>query len=109
VTWKTAVTEAEAAVGVCTLALGATILLLLFSVLFRRDFLSLFTPSPGAGPAMNQSAGRTVEDSAQRRSIPSGYCDKGCGRGQSSFGSRRAAGRLFRRNPGTFYRATRAH
>ena len=51
------------------LGLGATILLLLLSVIFRRDFLSLFTQSPGAGPALNQYAVRTAEDPAEAKEV----------------------------------------
>src|SRR5271154_2960627 len=51
------------------LGLGATIVLLLLSVIFKRDFLSVFTQSPGAGSAVNRYAGRTVEDPAEAKEV----------------------------------------
>jgi len=46
------------------LGLGGTILLLLLSLIFKRDLVSLFSGATDVGPAQNQ-ASRTVEDPAE--------------------------------------------
>src|SRR5262245_38915853 len=46
--------------------IGATILLLALSIIFKRDCISLFSGSSGAGPAANE-ASRSVEDPAEAR------------------------------------------
>jgi predicted metalloprotease len=51
------------------LGLGATILLLLLSVIFRRDFFSLFSESPGTGPAVSQPADRAVQDPVEAKLV----------------------------------------
>jgi predicted metalloprotease len=47
------------------LGVGGTLLLLLLSVIFRRDFISLFSGSPDAVPAANQASRSTVQDPAE--------------------------------------------
>ncbi len=46
------------------LGVGATVLLLLLSLLFRRDFLSFFSGSPDASPAVG-SASRSIAESPE--------------------------------------------
>src|ERR1700757_4202164 len=47
-----------------SLGVGGTILLLLLSLIFHRDFISMFSGSSGAGPAGNQPS-TAVQDSAE--------------------------------------------
>jgi predicted metalloprotease len=47
-----------------SLGVGGTILLLLLSLIFHRDFISMFSGSSGAGPAVNQPS-TAVQDSAE--------------------------------------------
>ena len=46
------------------LGLGATLLLVLLSIIFKRDFVSMFSGSEETVPAVNQ-ASRSVQDPAE--------------------------------------------
>jgi uncharacterized protein len=47
------------------LGVGGTLLLLLLSIVFRRDFVSMFSGSSGAVPAANQASRSAVQDPAE--------------------------------------------
>ena len=47
-----------------SLGVGGTILLLLLSLIFHRDFISMFSGSSGSGPAVSQPA-PAVQDSSE--------------------------------------------
>jgi predicted metalloprotease len=51
------------------LGLGATILLLLLSIIFHRDFLSLFSGAPEAGSVQSQPANGAIESPAERKQV----------------------------------------
>jgi uncharacterized protein len=51
------------------LGLGATILLLLLSVIFHRDFLSLFSSAPETGSVQNQPVNGVVESPAEHKQV----------------------------------------
>jgi len=51
------------------LGLGATILLLLLSIIFHRDFLSLFSGAPEAGLVQSQPANGAIESPAERKQV----------------------------------------
>ena len=50
------------------LGLGGTILLLLLSLIFKRDLVSLFSGATDVGPASNQ-ASRSVEDPSEANMV----------------------------------------
>src|SRR5580765_1193507 len=47
------------------LGVGGTVLLLLLSVIFKRDFLSLFSGAPDAGQTTGQASRTAVQDPAE--------------------------------------------
>jgi uncharacterized protein len=51
------------------LGLGVTILLLLLSVIFHRDFLSLFSSAPETGSVQNQPVNGVVESPAEHKQV----------------------------------------
>ena len=51
------------------LGLGATLLLLLLSVIFGRDFLSFFSGSPGAAPAVGSASRSAVESPREAKLV----------------------------------------
>jgi predicted metalloprotease len=51
------------------LGLGATILLLLLSIIFRRDFLSMFYGAPEAGSVQSQPANGAIESPGEQKQV----------------------------------------
>jgi predicted metalloprotease len=51
------------------LGVGGTFLLLLLSIVFRRDFVSMFSGSSGAAPAANQASRSAVQDPAEAKLV----------------------------------------
>ncbi len=51
------------------LGAGATLLLILLSIVFRRDFLALFNGTPGEAPVANQASRSVEEDPAEAKLV----------------------------------------
>ena len=51
------------------LGLGATLLLLLLSIIFRRDFLTLFSGSPEEAPVANQASRSVEQDPSEAKLV----------------------------------------
>ncbi len=51
------------------LGAGATLLLLLLSIVFRRDFLALFNGAPGEAPVANQASRSAEQDPAEAKLV----------------------------------------
>lgn len=51
------------------LGVGGTLLLLVLSIVFRRDFVSMFSGSSGAVPAANQASRSAVQDPAEAKLV----------------------------------------
>ena len=51
------------------LGAGATLLLLLLSIVFRRDFLALFNGAPGEAPVANQASRSVEQDPAEAKLV----------------------------------------
>lgn len=51
------------------LGVGATLLLLLLSIVFRRDFLALFNGAPGEAPVANQASRSAEQDPAEAKLV----------------------------------------
>jgi predicted metalloprotease len=51
------------------LGAGATLLLILLSIVFRRDFLALFSGNPGEAPVANQASRSAEQDPAEAKLV----------------------------------------
>ena len=51
------------------LGLGGTLLLVLLSIVFKRDFVSMFSGSPETAPVANQASRSAVEDPAEAKQV----------------------------------------
>jgi predicted metalloprotease len=51
------------------LGAGATLLLILLSIVFRRDFLALFSGNPGEAPVANQASRSVEQDPAEAKLV----------------------------------------